>query len=80
MYFCLKKTPDINLKENGKYFRLELKKDEENIDNAEKTMCTTVEDALEILRKHEMEHTVRYSVWCSPKDFGKTGKLYHFHK
>ena len=42
--------------------------------NSQSTQCKSIEDALDILRKHEMEHTVRFSVWSSPKGFGDSGK------
>ena len=38
-------------------------------------LSKSLEEALLLLRKHEMEHTLRFSVWTSPKDFGKTGEL-----
>ena len=42
--------------------------------NSQSTQCKSIEDALHILRKHEMEYTVRVSVWSSPKGFGDSGK------
>ena len=38
------------------------------------THCKSKEDALDFLRKSEIEHTVRFSVWSSPKGFGDSGK------
>ena len=37
--------------------------------------CMNVQEALEIVKKHEIEHTVRYVSWFSCKDFGNTGKI-----
>ena len=42
--------------------------------NSKSTQYKSIEDALDILKKHEMEHTVRFSVWSSPKGFGDSGK------
>ena len=42
--------------------------------NSQITHCKSIEDAFDILRKFEMEHTVRFSVWLSPKGFGDNGK------
>ena len=32
-------------------------------------LCDDFEDALNVLRKHELEHTVKYSIWHSPRNF-----------
>ena len=33
-----------------------------------------IEGAMDELRKHELEHTVRYVTWAVSKYFGRTGK------
>ena len=33
--------------------------------------------ALEIIKEHEIEKTVRFSVYASTKDFGSTGKSFY---
>ena len=35
----------------------------------------TYEAAYEGLRRHEIEHTVRFVAWSSPKFFGNSGKF-----
>ena len=42
--------------------------------NSQSAQCKLIKDAVDIFRKHEMEHTVRFSVWQSPKVFGDSGK------
>ena len=37
--------------------------------NSQSNQCKSIEDVLDILRKYEMEHTVRFLVWSSPKGF-----------
>ena len=37
-------------------------------------VALSVPEALEIINEHEIEKTVRFSVYASPKDFGSTGK------
>ena len=44
------------------------------LDSNSSTHCKSKEDDLDFLRKYEIEHTVRFSVWSSPKGFGDSGK------
>ena len=48
--------------------------------NSQSTQCKLIEDAFDIVRKHEMEHTVRFLVWSSPKGFGDSGKDHYSAK
>ena len=42
--------------------------------NSPSTHRKSIEDPLDILGKYEMEYTVRFSVWSSPKGFGDSRK------
>ena len=39
-------------------------------------VALSVPEALEIIKEHEIEKTVRFSVYTSTKDFGSTGKSF----
>ena len=38
-------------------------------------MTQTMQEAMDILKKHELEHTVHYATFWSKKGFGETGKF-----
>ena len=43
--------------------------------NTETLLVTeTIQEALDILKRHEIEHTLRYSAYYSEKGFGETGE------
>ena len=45
--------------------------EEKNSDG--KYLVDTVEEALDVMKKHELQHTLRFATFYTRKDFGSTG-------
>ena len=41
-------------------------------------IALSVQEAMDIIKQHEIENTVRFSIYSSTKEFGSTGKHFHY--
>ena len=41
-------------------------------------IALSVQEAMDIIKQHEIENTVRFSIYSSTKEFGSTGKRFHY--